>query len=219
MTLAPLGDSLCSDPSKDNYAAAKLTGYAYDANTFVSSVPTTANAKAVVWRLTASQLEFIPVSTSYTTGLTGATVAVGSFELLGATGSCPAGTVPSSGSCAAADRGYYADGTTKTACVAGAACSCPAAVGVRSKAAEHVAWASLLWHDPDRHFPPLSLGADSYNPTYGARTVAACKSCATDFGATSGSDAGAAACTANKYDPTCPSGQIWDGDSAACVTW
>ena len=37
-TLAPLGDTLCSDPTNNEFVISQLSGYLYDANTFMSEV-------------------------------------------------------------------------------------------------------------------------------------------------------------------------------------
>ena len=69
----------------------------------------------------------------------------------------------------------------------------------------------------------VQCAADTYNPVYGASVIASCKSCATDFGPTYGSDAGSGSCSAGSHHIDCSlpanggAGFYWDGDAAACV--
>ena len=41
VVLAPLGDALCSNPSNNEFVSAQLSGYQYDASTFMAEVPST----------------------------------------------------------------------------------------------------------------------------------------------------------------------------------
>ena len=182
-----------------------------------------------MWRLqkvgSTTTLAFIPATSTYAApnSLAAASVTATPYAVLGATASCPAGTVGDASTpttCAPCDPGSFCDGSASTDCAAGEmrlfdcggrCCTCPPCWRA------HSAGVLTLPCPPSPH-------TDTYNPIYGAASNTACSSCATDFGPLAGSNAGSATCTNNAKHPDCSlsangggAGFYWDGDSASCV--